>query len=251
MLQAEPNFVWCKSATCEWGQLHESGAAAPIVICQVCDTRSCFTHDVPWHAEKTCAQYDAEQAGRARQAQDNLASEAYIQQHAKACPNAACGRNIEKNDGCDHMTCRRPAGCGHEFCWVCFADYAPIRNEGNHHHNSSCRYYAPIVDRASQLHAVPVPPNPLVPPVVRHAHRTPPAPVHNVPVQPPAYLMQLHRAPTPPPPRVIGYRVNVARYIAPTAQSTIPAPTPAPAPARPTSWWGWLFGSRATAVAAA
>jgi hypothetical protein len=31
----------------------------------------------------------------------------------KQCPE--CGREIEKDGGCNHMTCV----CGHEFCWVC------------------------------------------------------------------------------------------------------------------------------------
>ncbi|CAF4268664.1 unnamed protein product, partial [Rotaria sordida] len=35
----------------------------------------------------------------------------------KECPK--CHTNIEKNGGCNHMTCRKP-GCGHEFCWLCF-----------------------------------------------------------------------------------------------------------------------------------
>ncbi|KAF8603506.1 hypothetical protein BDV93DRAFT_556525 [Ceratobasidium sp. AG-I] len=115
ILQKDPNFVWCKSATCEWGQVHGSGAVAPIVICQACHARSCFTHDIPWHTGQTCDQYDAQQASRAREAQENLASEAYIREHAKICPNPACGRKIEKNEGCDHMVCRRPVGCGHEL----------------------------------------------------------------------------------------------------------------------------------------
>ena len=36
----------------------------------------------------------------------------------QACPN--CFRLIQKNSGCNHMTCRREVGgCGHEFCWLC------------------------------------------------------------------------------------------------------------------------------------
>ncbi|CAE6460309.1 unnamed protein product [Rhizoctonia solani] len=75
-----------------------------------------------------------------KQEEDN-ASEGYIVTHAKRCPNTRCRRPIEKINGCDHMTCRRPGGCGHEFCWICLVDYAPILAEGNHKHKPDCRHY--------------------------------------------------------------------------------------------------------------
>lgn len=176
-LEDDPNFVWCKNPQCDWGQIHESGAAAPIVVCQICQARSCFTHDMPWHAGLTCEQYTAQQAER--DAQDR-ASQTYIDRNAKICPNPSCGRRIEKVDGCDHMTCRRPAGCGHEFCWLCLADYDPIRRDGNHNHNPSCRHYA-----ASGRLTPPTPPTPLIP-------FTPPIRVRDV-----RSLYEDHRPPTP------------------------------------------------------
>lgn len=139
-LHQDPKFVWCKNPTCGWGQLHESGTAAPIVTCQVCRTRSCSIHDVPWHTGLTCEQYTAQ----TRRQGEERASQSYIEQHAKRCPNTSCRRPIIKVDGCDHMTCRRPAGCGHEFCWVCLADYRLIRRDGNHRHNPTCRYYVTV-----------------------------------------------------------------------------------------------------------
>lgn len=36
----------------------------------------------------------------------------------KKCPR--CNSSIEKNGGCDHMTCRR---CAEEFCWRCRSHY--------------------------------------------------------------------------------------------------------------------------------
>ncbi|XP_044955916.1 probable E3 ubiquitin-protein ligase ARI7 [Hordeum vulgare subsp. vulgare] len=43
----------------------------------------------------------------------------WVLANTKLCPK--CRRPIEKNTGCNHMTCRDP--CGHQFCWICLADY--------------------------------------------------------------------------------------------------------------------------------
>jgi len=45
----------------------------------------------------------------------------WISVNTKECPK--CSAIIEKNGGCNHMTCRN-AGCKHEFCWLCFHSYA-------------------------------------------------------------------------------------------------------------------------------
>lgn len=44
--------------------------------------------------------------------------------HTKQCPQ--CHKYIEKNQGCNHMTCRKEAGgCGFEFCWICLGEWKP------------------------------------------------------------------------------------------------------------------------------
>ncbi|QRV87284.1 Serine/arginine repetitive matrix protein [Ceratobasidium sp. AG-Ba] len=125
---------------------------------------------------KPAPTYDTQrQKDVAKRAQEDRASQDLINRVAKTCPNKSCGRKIEKAEGCDHMTCRRPAGCGHEFCWICLASYDLIRRQGNHHHNPTCTHYFPLPG-ASLLNRFnnPTPnpaPNPVVP-VAANANTT-------------------------------------------------------------------------------
>mmetsp|Transcript_17079 Transcript_17079/g.37225 ORF Transcript_17079/g.37225 Transcript_17079/m.37225 type:complete len:401 (+) Transcript_17079:283-1485(+) len=45
----------------------------------------------------------------------------WLDEHSKECPN--CKNRIQKNGGCDHMTCAPPGGCGYEFWWTCGCPY--------------------------------------------------------------------------------------------------------------------------------
>jgi ariadne-1 len=48
----------------------------------------------------------------------------WLEANTKKCPN--CHKFIEKNQGCNHMTCRKEAsGCGYEFCWICLGEWKP------------------------------------------------------------------------------------------------------------------------------
>lgn len=43
----------------------------------------------------------------------------WIEANTQSCPK--CMSQIEKNGGCNHMTCRK---CKYEFCWICLGDWA-------------------------------------------------------------------------------------------------------------------------------
>jgi len=136
LLQSYDDFRWCKRAECGTGQIHASGAAAPVMTCSECRFKSCFTHDVPWHDGVTCNDFTVMLLNNV-----DKATTAYFSSVTKPCPG--CNKSIEKNGGCDHMTCRRPGGCGHEFCWLCLAPYNEILRQGNHFHRTTCQFYAP------------------------------------------------------------------------------------------------------------
>jgi hypothetical protein len=97
----------------------------------------CIIHEDIWHEGETCEEYDYRSSGRRAQEQrsQEAASLAAISKSAKKCPGLNCAYYIEKNNGCDHMTCKsgeQPnerstdgvtgSRCRHEFCWACLCD---------------------------------------------------------------------------------------------------------------------------------
>jgi hypothetical protein len=46
----------------------------------------------------------------------------WILANTRKCP--ACNARIEKNQGCNHMTCRL---CKHDFCWICMGTLSAPR----------------------------------------------------------------------------------------------------------------------------
>jgi hypothetical protein len=134
-LSNNPEFHWCIAPGCQSGQLHAD--SNPIFRCAQCSFRSCIKHKVQWHDGLTCTEYDASVVSRQREMEE-AASRKMIKETSRQCPGKNCGWRIEKNDGCDHMTCRK---CNTEFCWLCKANYKDIWRLGNTAHKPTCRYY--------------------------------------------------------------------------------------------------------------
>lgn len=57
ILQGASNMFWCPSG-CGSGQIHAMGGEQPIVVCQNCGGLFCHRHQVSWHTEHTCEEYD-------------------------------------------------------------------------------------------------------------------------------------------------------------------------------------------------
>jgi hypothetical protein len=100
-----PDFRWCLNKHCNAGQIHESGSAGPICECHECGYKVCVHHNQKWHDGETCEQFDYRVSGR-KAMDEEQASTRIIVKTTKKCPQ--CHAPIEKNEGCDHMTCKSP-----------------------------------------------------------------------------------------------------------------------------------------------
>jgi hypothetical protein len=98
-----PNFRWCIGPGCTFGQEHpDSSTTQPIIICSACGFISCSQHNVPWHSGQTCEEFEKVRlAGRSK---EEKKTEKIIKSIAKRCPG--CKRFINKNGGCNHMSCK-------------------------------------------------------------------------------------------------------------------------------------------------
>jgi hypothetical protein len=78
---------------------------------------------------------------------ENEEAYALITDTTTPCPK--CKVRIEKDGGCDHMTCSQ---CSFQFCFQCSASYAMILQYDNRRHKRSCVYYAaPVTDHAMPI----------------------------------------------------------------------------------------------------
>ena len=131
LLEAMPEFIWCAYG-CGSGQLHPN--FSPQVDCIVCNRSTCFFHHVPWHEGLTCEEYDILGSS------DEAVTLKYLKTFAKQCPK--CKVNIEKNQGCDHMTCAR---CWTEFCWDCLAKFGTADSLYTCPHKATCIYFQMVM----------------------------------------------------------------------------------------------------------
>ncbi|ORY45994.1 IBR-domain-containing protein [Rhizoclosmatium globosum] len=85
----------------------------PTVSCS-CGHSFCFSCSLPAHQPAPCGLIKLWLTKCA----DDSETANWICANTKDCPK--CSSAIEKNGGCNHMTCRK---CRHEFCWICSADW--------------------------------------------------------------------------------------------------------------------------------
>ena len=109
---------WCTHPGCTYA-LHALNHAVLSVSCRA-GHKFCFQCQEEWHEPCTCEQLVAWREKNTTES-DNAH---WIIANTKRCPQ--CSVRIEKNQGCNHITCRH---CKYEWCWVCNGDW---KEHGNH-----------------------------------------------------------------------------------------------------------------------
>ena len=110
------DMKWCPNKDCE-GIVRCESKSNKEIDC-ICGNTFCFKCLKEGHRPTQCDMVSIWE----KKAKSDGENVKWLTINTKQCPK--CNKFIEKNQGCDHMTCQIQAGgCGHEFCWLCFADW--------------------------------------------------------------------------------------------------------------------------------
>ncbi|KAG1153320.1 hypothetical protein G6F37_010461 [Rhizopus arrhizus] len=110
---------WCPAPDCEYAvecniPSTSLTSVVPTVECN-CSHRFCFGCTLNDHQPCICALVNK----WLKKCEDDSETANWISANTKECPK--CHSTIEKNGGCNHMTCRK---CKYEFCWVCMGPWS-------------------------------------------------------------------------------------------------------------------------------
>lgn len=111
---------WCPGPGCEQVAVAAGSggvfadAAGGVAHCDKCDTHFCLKCGEEPHAPIACKDLVKWQ----EKCRNESETANWILANTKPCPK--CSSRIEKNQGCNHMTC---SGCKYEFCWICMGKW--------------------------------------------------------------------------------------------------------------------------------
>jgi len=123
IIDTSHSLLWCPGTGCNNAiQLLQIKKTDNVPLNIRCSCGYCFClncKDVA-HRPLSCEHFAKWKAQIAKIAEneEELLNKTWIERHSKPCPE--CKVNIEKNQGCMHMTCSK---CRHEFCWICLGDW--------------------------------------------------------------------------------------------------------------------------------
>uniref|UniRef100_T1J405 RBR-type E3 ubiquitin transferase n=1 Tax=Strigamia maritima TaxID=126957 RepID=T1J405_STRMM len=112
-VRTHPKLLFCPGLDCDV-VIRAKEAKSGRVTCSECKSIFCFKCAADYHAPTDCEMMRKWLLKCA----DDTETMNYICANTKDCPE--CKFCIEKNGGCNHMSCSR---CKHEFCWVCLGNW--------------------------------------------------------------------------------------------------------------------------------
>eukprot|EP00539_Tryblionella_compressa_P008195 CAMPEP_0178764290 /NCGR_PEP_ID=MMETSP0744-20121128/17709_1 /TAXON_ID=913974 /ORGANISM="Nitzschia punctata, Strain CCMP561" /LENGTH=554 /DNA_ID=CAMNT_0020419449 /DNA_START=48 /DNA_END=1712 /DNA_ORIENTATION=- len=121
-------FCWCPGKGCDWVAKAPSAVVSSLADknatsltraiqadCCACGTSFCFgCHANEPHIPVSCSKLALWKEKNQSEGESNK----WILVNSKPCPK--CGARIEKEGGCQYMTCRK---CNHGFCWMCMGSH--------------------------------------------------------------------------------------------------------------------------------
>ncbi|GFQ00355.1 probable E3 ubiquitin-protein ligase ari8 [Phtheirospermum japonicum] len=115
-VESSPNRKWCPAPGCDFAIEFDWVEGESYDVACDCGHKMCWNCGEEGHSPSDCETV-------AKWAEKNNGSEAdsatWVTAYTKPCPK--CRRSIEKNQGCNHMTCGQP--CGFNFCWTCLGGW--------------------------------------------------------------------------------------------------------------------------------
>eukprot|EP00349_Pseudokeronopsis_sp_Brazil_P006337 CAMPEP_0202969920 /NCGR_PEP_ID=MMETSP1396-20130829/15821_1 /ASSEMBLY_ACC=CAM_ASM_000872 /TAXON_ID= /ORGANISM="Pseudokeronopsis sp., Strain Brazil" /LENGTH=406 /DNA_ID=CAMNT_0049697995 /DNA_START=211 /DNA_END=1431 /DNA_ORIENTATION=+ len=106
------NVRWCPFTGCDYCVEYQDMGVTD-VLCQ-CGNWFCFKCGNESHKPVDCDKTKQWMIKNSNES-ENIT---WILANTKSCPK--CQKPIEKNQGCNHMTCKM---CTFEFCWLCLGDW--------------------------------------------------------------------------------------------------------------------------------
>jgi len=127
-----PNLKWCPASDCTGAVKASRGQLG---VCCPHNHRFCFQCNQDDHRPCGCEDLKLWLI----KCKDDSETYNWLMSNTKACPK--CNTSIEKNGGCNHMTCKKP-DCKYEFCWIC---QGPWKDHSGSYY--ACNKYDPEKDK--------------------------------------------------------------------------------------------------------
>ena len=138
-----PRVKWCTGAGCEVAVLcHGDRGEGPVDVHCGCGASFCWSCQEDAHRPVDCETVKKWLVKNSAESENMN----WILANTKSCPK--CSTRIEKNQGCNHMTCQ---SCRYEFCWICMGNWTDHgANTGGYYR---CNKFDPSDDPANMSDA--------------------------------------------------------------------------------------------------